>query len=241
MPESGSDPRDTLLTFAAIHVLIETVCPPRTPGGHPHASGRNAHPVTTHPHQAATVQRHGRGQTILIATLLAGLLHLALAALLIGIPASSPTLDPLPTPEGNTIAASLGALAMRLTTAPAGPTPRQHPVDAVAATPTSILTSTPAPTAHPRRATPQPVAVRTTPIRHKPVSAAAPPGISESTNPALRPAASATRPASLSTSPEMRDQRMPPGQTREPPGQAGKSPQEPAKEQASTPPGQIGK
>lgn len=71
----------------------------------------------------AAERRRRRGLALRISTLLVGVLHLALAAVLIGLPGSFPTLDPLPVPEGEEERAGrrpVAALSPRPASTPAG-------------------------------------------------------------------------------------------------------------------------
>ncbi|MGP3965944.1 hypothetical protein ACTWPT_59385, partial [Nonomuraea sp. 3N208] len=54
-----------------------------------------------------------RAHAVRISTVLAGVLHLVMAAVLAGIPGSSPTLDQVPVPEGYTTAPPPAALSAR--------------------------------------------------------------------------------------------------------------------------------
>ncbi|MFB9630534.1 hypothetical protein [Nonomuraea helvata] len=182
------------------------------------------------PHEASTVQRHGRGRAIRIATVLAGLAQLVLAALLIGIPAGSPTLDEVPVPEGVATTPSPAALAVHPTATPVRPTPRAYP----ATNPTRAPRTTP--TARRSRTAP-PVAARVTPPRQKTETATVP------SDAPTRATKSATTDIPEPSEPSR--QHTPPGQTREPPGQADELAQETTHEQptlhANIPHGQTQK
>ncbi|TYB53461.1 hypothetical protein FXF51_49315 [Nonomuraea sp. PA05] len=173
-------------------------------------------------------------QALRISTVLAGLLNLALAALLAGIPSSSPTLDEVPTPE-NHAAAPLPAVAVpvQLTASPGRSTTRtRRPATAPTITPARKHSS------HRPTATPRPQrSTRTAPARPTLVTAA--PTASRRPTPATSsPAEAGEAPKPSSTpEPDAAAQHTPPGQTREPPGQANKE----NNQDTHTPPGQAKK
>ncbi|MBB5781830.1 hypothetical protein HD596_008586 [Nonomuraea jabiensis] len=209
-----------------------------------HVVGQNASTVTTRPHQATTERRRTRGQAIRTATVLAGLLHLVAAALLVGIPASSPTFDEVPIPESNITSPPPAALSARPNATPTRATPAPRRIIASAIAPTSR----PRPTSTARRTRTTPpaaAAAQATPPRHQPHTAATLPDIPKSSKPHSRPTATGTQQASLSAPPETSPSHTPPGQGGQPPGQEKKSAQLPADDRPSqelhTPPGQARK
>ncbi|WP_327580547.1 hypothetical protein OHA25_31315 [Nonomuraea sp. NBC_00507] len=192
-----------------------------------------------------------RARAVRISTVLAGLLHLAMAAVLAGIPGSSPTLDRVPVPEGYTTAPPPAALSARPAASPVLPTPDT-------AAPTALPVSGATPADGRGRTPPGGVptgTVRPTPDRGAPVAVgatargsktAAHPGESVATRPgktvapakttaARGPTPAKTAPAKTPPSPPGKpsdtpaDARpTPPGPTGEPPGRAGGSEGNPA-------------
>ncbi|MBE1584558.1 hypothetical protein H4W80_002816 [Nonomuraea angiospora] len=205
-----------------------------------HVIDQNASTVTTRPHQAITERRRTRGQAIRTATVLAGLLHLVAAALLIGIPASSPTFDEVPTPESNTTSQPPAALSARPNATPTRATSAPRRIIASAIAPTSR--PRPTPTSRRKRTTPPAAGAQATPPRHHPHTPAALPDVPKPSKPDSRPTATGTQQASLSAPPETSPSHTPPGQGGQPPGQEKKSAQLPVDGQPSkdlhTPPGQ---
>lgn len=211
-----------------------------------HVVDQNASTVTTRPHQVTTERRRTRGQAIRTATVLAGLLHLVAAALLMGIPASSPTFDEVPTPESNATSPPPAALSARPNATPAKATSAPSRIIASAIAPTSR--PRPTPTAHRNRTTPPAAAAQATPPRHHPHTPAALPDVPKPSKPNSansRPTETGTQQASLSAPPETSPSHTPPGQGGQPPGQEKKSAQLPVDDQPSqelhTPPGQARK
>ncbi|MEV0819660.1 hypothetical protein [Nonomuraea rubra] len=182
-------------------------------------------------------RRRRRGLALRISTLLLGVLHLVLAAILIAVPGSSPSLDPLPsldadketsdrTSAGRSPTAEPGTARPIAATSPhsasppvppatptpADPTTSAHPSSAPQ-TPTATSSSTP-------EATPRP---SSGPVGERGV---VPPseGVREASKiaPAIPPKTVKTRPARPSKTPipaiAPSPEHVPPSQTREPPG-----------------------
>ncbi|SDL76863.1 hypothetical protein SAMN05421869_13095 [Nonomuraea jiangxiensis] len=221
---------------------------PLHPGRTPHGRSSDSRAVMTSRDDATTQRRHHRDQSLRISTVLAGVLHLVLAALLIGVPASSPTLDEVPVPEDDHAASPPAALSRDPVVTPVrsaapvqGATP-SRPSGASVTTPTRR--PRPTPITRRTRATP-PATARITPPRQQPTVAAAFDGLPRATTRAIRPTKTATRPPRPNPSREPTPRHTPPGQTREPPGQAAKSArglrdEHPAR-RPDIPPGQLRK
>lgn len=199
----------------------------------------------TPPDHPTTQQPSRRGQALRISTVLAGLLHLALAALLVGIPSSSPTLDELPTPE-NHAAAPLPAVAARiqLTVSPTTSTTQPPRITTAPAITPTRKHSNHRPTAIPSPQRPtRPAVIRTTPAR--PTLVATTPTASHRPAPATSSPAKADEapqlPPSSTPEPEVTSPHTPPGQTREPPGQVAKEQRAEHIEDTDIPPGQAKK
>ncbi len=186
-----------------------------------------AHALVTTPPPPDNHSRR-KSRTLNTAAILAALIHLALAATLLGIPGSSTTLDSLDLPHDNTVTAppvamardrlkatpTIGAAPVANTTLPH--TPRTVQPTIKPTTPkTSRRTHAPSPTR-----TPQP-AHTSPPTYTQPAKA-------DSQQPAKTPAATPRHtqsPAAPETVPQPSTKNTPPGQTRErsgktPPGQA---------------------
>ncbi|MGP3912686.1 hypothetical protein [Nonomuraea sp. 10N515B] len=225
-------------------------------------AGLDVAPETGQSQDAPGERGSRRARAVRISTVLAGLLHLAMAAVLAGIPGSSPTLDRVPVPEGYTTAPP-AALSARPAASPVLPTPDT-------AAPTALPVSGATPADGRGRTPPGGVptgTVRPTPGRGAPVAVGA---TARGSKTAARPGESATRPgttaapakttpakgptpakttpakaASAKTSPgkpsdtpaEARP--TPPGPTGEPPGRAGGPEGNPAG--TDIPPGQAKK
>ncbi|MFB4268136.1 hypothetical protein [Nonomuraea sp. GTA35] len=174
--------------------------------------------------QAEERRRRRRGLALRISALLVGVLHLVLAAVLIALPGSSPSLDPLPPDTGGETAdeARTGrpvvAISPHSASAPAEPT-TSGPVEPTASgrpsTVPQAATAPSIPQTSPRSSR--------SPVRER---GAVPPseGAREAsrTAPASTPttgktkAARPTRTPSPAVAPS--SEHVPPGQTREPPG-----------------------
>ncbi|TMR22916.1 hypothetical protein ETD86_10145 [Nonomuraea turkmeniaca] len=117
-----------------------------------------------------------RARAVRISTVVAGVLQLAVAAVLAGIPGSSPTLDHVPVPEGYPKEPPPAALSARPATSPI-PTPRPDPGRTTALPPSGAP-------ADGREGTPPPDAVRGTPPAVRPASAGeAPPEVRATARP----------------------------------------------------------
>ncbi|MFI7455512.1 hypothetical protein ACIBQX_49195 [Nonomuraea sp. NPDC049714] len=155
-------------------------------------------------------------------------MHLVLAAILLGIPSSTPTLDPFDTPDSDATAPPAAAQ-------PASALVRDHTTSVPAAVPAasapaariSPTTDTPHPSTRPTPGrTTEPVPARTRHPARTPPPAHTRTTTAPTRRPAGRPAATPhrTRPATPTdddppaTTPKPKH--TPPGQTREPPGQA---------------------
>ncbi|GAA4971180.1 hypothetical protein HD597_007290 [Nonomuraea thailandensis] len=172
-------------------------------------------------------RRHRRGLALRISTLLVGVLHLVLAAILIALPGSSPSLHPLPAPDADeetTAAPGTGrpvaATDPRSTSAPADPTTSTHPPTTphAATRPSTAPQAATAPAPSTSQATPAPSRSR---LR---ATGAVPPseGVREASKiaPAIPPTIVNTRPPRPARTPAVAPspEYAPPGQTREPPG-----------------------
>ncbi|GAA3694412.1 hypothetical protein GCM10022224_069980 [Nonomuraea antimicrobica] len=124
--------------------------------------------VLTEQYDHATERRDRRGRALRISTVLAGVVHLVLAGILIGIPGSSPTLDPLPVPEQQKQADPRpgSALSRRAAATPAHghPTAPPAPVTAPEGS-ASAATPRPTPTRVRERGAVPPSGARTSPPR----------------------------------------------------------------------------
>lgn len=160
-------------------------------------------------------------QAVKIATVLAGLMHLVLAAILLGIPSSSPTLDSFDIPGSDATtppAAALPASALARDRATSMPTARASPA-------LSPLSTRPTPERIAPKRTTEPVPARTRRPAHTPSPAYTRTTTSPAQRPTGRPATTphrATRPvtATADDPPATTSKRIPPGRTRTPPGQA---------------------
>jgi hypothetical protein len=196
-------------------------------------------PVVTDGNQdvAAPARRRYRAHAVRISAVLAGIVNLVVAAVLIGIPGDRPTLGAMPTPEGDALVPTAGALTAHPATSPVAPTPHPLPASAPRAAP---LERHATPTADRGRTPP---AVRSTPaaVRTAPATVRPTPAKDSSVRPGRKTGRTKTPVArhTATAPPEARP--TPPGQTKEPPGQA-KEPPGQAKEppgQAKEPPGQT--
>ncbi|NJP98520.1 hypothetical protein HCN51_55425 [Nonomuraea sp. FMUSA5-5] len=182
------------------------------------ASAGAPEPLTGH----ADERRRRRGLALRISTLLLGVLHLVLAAVLIALPGRTPAFDPLPTPDASGEPGTerrIAAITPRPASAPASigaslsaSSPVRPTTSASAAPEAATSASSTA------QATPRPGSVRTR-------GSVAPSGGQEAPkpSPAIAPSGGKTtragRPArtpspAIAPAPEA----VPPGRTREPPG-----------------------
>ncbi|MGR6922056.1 hypothetical protein ACU635_48080 [[Actinomadura] parvosata] len=175
------------------------------------ASAGAPEPLTGH----AGERRRRRGLALRISTLLLGVLHLVLAAVLIALPGRTPAFDPLPTPDASAEPGAerrIAAITPHPASAPAsvGASSVVRPTARTAAAPeaaTSTAPTTPRPSSVPTRGSVPPSGGQEA---SKPVPAIAPSG--GRTTRAGRPAR--TPSPAIAPAPEV----VSPGRTREPPG-----------------------
>lgn len=175
-----------------------------------------------------------------IIVLFAGILHLILAAIVIGLPGFPHSLDLFDTPDGSDGAAPpAAALPVHRTASVTTPDPPNRP----AALPTSPSTSRPSPiTTHRPHKTHTARPVRTAPampskaVASRPTPAASHKATPSPTTPQPNPETTAPTP------PAQQPAHTPPGQTRQPPGQTrqppGQTRDQPPPGQTQQPPGQ---
>ncbi len=191
-----------------------------------HAAGTGHPTVTTPQRPTPSDPRQRRAQAVKISTVLAGILQLVLATLLVGIPGSSITLDPLPTPESDTTPRHAVALSIRPSTSPLSAAPYRRPA-----------TTGPSHRQRPRRTTsaprPQrhgtPITTRAISPRPVPVATSGPSHHLQPPTSAAKPTKSVIDPPTGASQEPPPSQSAPPGQTKEPPGQ-GNNPHGPKNE-----------